>query len=1146
MPQKSIFVFLACLAALFAAPRVVQAETSVFVPESGDFFEFVMLEPGEFGDDDSEPPSAFNLNDDELNSLRVGAEYWRAILQPGSANTRPVKIQVRMVDEYDDNASASSLPLREGPYAGMFELSGAIAGNWFGADGDGFDENLAWVTIDHGKLPSGEWYVGPMASLPQNGDLSDLASTVLHELGHALGIGAFSHEEYDDGKWYFNEHLDNWTKGLRDMYGKPARPNMEITMDGNSDPDSFVMEDKAQIYRGVYFTGKHVQEVLNGAYINFPKDPRLIRDQFGTDPVPGLPINAWEGYDRGPELSHIELQNSLMSHQDYRNWNTLMEAELAALQDLGLKIDRRNFYGYSVYNNNLQNLVNNNPYFARNAAGTGWLTGQPNTTPWGVGLHVYGVNNKITQAADLLADGLYALGIRVDGWENKLTIAPGARVQANGEGGTGLLVSYGKNHILNLRGSVTATGEDGIAVRLDFGDNEMGNRTQYRGSYILVGNYYNSQTQQYEPIHNLLDELNGPLIKQLDVTGTLKGSRAAIYIGENAYVEEINIMSGAQISGDIISEWDENLVTHHPGGDLHTSLTFGLKPNSDGTASAASDSAFNMTLHGGISGPESLDMSVEGGRLNVTGPVEAFSLANKAHLGLYGMNAQNRGALVTADFSNAADATLETGFMAAGQVAGVLAETAQVDGVWALTPLQDYYDGSDIYPAAAVMLTDGSTVTDFSSVILGENPSPTIDYALLSSDPDAPLIGVSRSPDAYSRYADNPGAAGAGRALYQISGLAQGDMQNLFAAIDFSGKDGSGVRSGLAQLNPEAYDVGARVSLQQQQQINTMISQRLRGRMHKYRSNAALASENVAPAAGDNPQENTLPATDAQEWQAWFMPFGSHMNQDNYHGVSGWSSYGLGTLAGVDKTLDSGLTFGMHLAAAVLDTDIRGHHDAELTTHGFYLGAHALHSPEAWDGFYLSGQARIGVENSEMKRNIAINGYERKTKSDWTGVAGSALLGAGKDWAWNNIYAGPLAWVEYGFTHRPDVNENGGGAVDLALDDKFYQSLSFALGAHVGTVTQLTEQLDLQADMMAAWKHELLDDPFHSPAAFRGYESAGFESATELTGRDAMLLQGSLRLDHEAGVYTELNLGAELFRQSSQAVNVSLNFGWEF
>lgn len=95
----------------------------------------------------------------------------------------------------------------------------------------------------------------------------------------------------------------------------------------------------------LYFEGKNVSEALGGKTFTRADGKKIS----------GIPINLWE--DSEPEFSHSDLARSMMSHQNYRSYNNFMEAELALLQDIGYDIDRKNFYGKSIYEDNL-NLVN--------------------------------------------------------------------------------------------------------------------------------------------------------------------------------------------------------------------------------------------------------------------------------------------------------------------------------------------------------------------------------------------------------------------------------------------------------------------------------------------------------------------------------------------------------------------------------------------------------------------------------------------------------------------------------------------------------------------------------------------------------------------------------------------------------------------
>ncbi|WP_419525270.1 hypothetical protein [Bilophila wadsworthia] len=407
-----------------------------------------------------------------------------------------------------------------------------------------------------------------------------------------------------------------------DRYGVTPTTDMEVV---RSEPETapgadLVFTVGEMTESGVLFKGTHVSEVLAGALNG------------------GLPIEGFEGDSL--DLSHIELDRSLMSHQDYRNYQVFMEAELAALQDIGYTIDRKNFYGFSVYGDNLT-LSNGQGYFARNAGGTAYLPGQPNTAAYGVGLHIYGSGNDITQTADLLACGTAGTGIRVDGEANTLRIAPGVRVSADGAYGTGLLLAYGKGQNVVSRGEIRATGTGGAGVRFDFGGSllglDSGLTAEYRGSYIrsrteaAEDESGNIVTQLYER-YELLDELKGPLAERFDVSGPLSGNAAAIYISRNAWVKNINIVNGAALSGDIISDWNpgnsdvQQDQAAANGDDLLTSLSFGRLAAGDGSATDAPDPDFRLRYDGNIFGRHSIRMSVDGGALSFNGRAEVLDV----------------------------------------------------------------------------------------------------------------------------------------------------------------------------------------------------------------------------------------------------------------------------------------------------------------------------------------------------------------------------------------------------------------------------------------------------------------------------------------------------------------------------------------
>lgn len=1078
------------LSLFLPAPYMSEAEAeetvTVLKQDGTPLFELHFFSKGEAIDEDEGGAflSTWTLSDAQKNAVTSAVALWAEVVGPGSANSTPLPFHIGTYDvgnaEAASEANASSLPVL---------VTGVQGGIIHGTAMD----NPAYILV--GRLDFG--IPEHLSPLPSTGAQTDLVSVLYHETAHALGVLSFM----QTGK---NEQFSLWDTHLKDAYGTRLTPGMNVVHEGEGGVPGrdFIVGDATR--SGVTFHGRNVAEVM------------------GNDG--GLLIEGYE--DDYLDLSHIELEHSLMSHQNYRNYSTFMEAELAVLQDLGYSIDRRNFYGFSVYGDDSV-IINENGYFARNEEGNGFLYGVPNTATLGVGLHVYGKRNTITQAADLLACGTAGTGIRVDGSGNTLTLAPGVRVAADGAWGTGILLSYGKNHTVVSRGDVTATGMGGVAARFDFGDNLLGNATEYRGSWIWNNPYeewgWNLVSDPSDPYYNIDPydmelNLDGPLVSSFDVSGLLAGSAASIFVSENAFVENINILSGAHIVGDIVSEWDpQNPDIQYPGdpGELHTALTFGRSARADGTAGEA-DPDFAMTLYGGIDGKKSLDMSLEAGRLAVTDTVNVYSLRNGGRLALYGADEEGFGADVADAFVNEEGAVLETGFLPTGAVNGVKAYSAVLDGTWALRPMPGFYaQNAPVTPQAPVQAEYVSG--GFTDVTLGPDLSPTLDFTL-SFEPGLTIIPT-REQDAYSRFAGNAGAASLGRALYGISGAAEGDMQALLAALDWSEPDGTTVARGLNLLSPEAFDASARAALNRMSSLNALLFQ-------------------------------LMQAPSTEGWSMRLVPYGEGSRQDAHGGFSGWESRSAGFLAAMERGFASGITAGAHLAADTGRTRLDGDR-ARSDSHSVFLGGQARLAPEAWNGFHLSAQARLGLESADMERNLAFNGYARHAESDWTGLGAGFMLGAGRDVTWEtsagSFTAGPLAWLEYSLLRREGITEHGGGAASLHMDGEYYDSLPLSLGAHLAWSGKGENGAGMGLNLTAAWRHELADDTFHTHAHFAGYDGFGFSSSTTLPGRDALFLQASLRLTSpDQAFFMNLSAGGEAFRTAASSLHAGFSLGWRF
>lgn len=1055
---------------------------------------------GPFMGDPLDPyESTWDLNRQQQEKILSAMHYWAEVIIPKPGQP-PAVINVGTYDVV--NAGGISGLIAHGA-GSITQLQAALSGVDPGEPAFGSHAQFVIGKMDFATtayIPS---------QLPRTGRV-DLTTVAIHELAHGLGVYsmAFGHEEVIPYTPFFDANVpfNAWTTHLRDDNGNPARPGQVILCTGCNnpwDPQGFdVRLDKG------YFTGKHVDEVLAGA-------------------MPGVPVKMLDddGYVDNNYMSHIELKNSIMSHQYYRNRTSFMEVELALLQDMGYQIDRRNFFGFSLYGDG-QTLVNQHGYFLRNEQGNGYVVGQYNTATMGVGLHVYGSNNRIFQQADLLTLGAGGAGVRIDGQNNTLVVEPGTRIYADGVNSRAVMFTYGKDHNLIQRGDVQALGVNGVGLSFDFGNNLMSNFGEYRGSWIR---------SVYDQDYYLLPELAGALVNNVDISGRVAGNIAAIYVSPNALVNTINILNGARLEGDIYAEY--NRLDEH-GQQRMTQLTFGRMADLQGQATEQSDPHFRFDYQGNIYGIYNLALSTRGGITSLNGDHYIYSMwiapgSTLAGNSDYTLNPAgsfvNDGILAP---GNSLGRIEVTGLYQQGENGQLLLEVdgrgghdtlvinghAELNGQLTFAPQPDWY-APDWRLDSGEMLQATSYSGEFRTVNAMLS-SPTLTLQATPQGEDHWQLAMLRADNAYSQYAQDSNSQQVGQALDRMVTVAGTDIQPLYQTLDFSAADGSSVGSALQQLSPAAYSAMFASSLNREQQITRIVS-------------------------GSTTPEPQV----AGEWHSFAIPFGGGFWQQRQSDRVGYDASSYGVVFGAEKQSEqqSHWVYGFHGAVSGQSVTVKSPENATGKTTAFDLGIQARYAVDQRAGMYLFGSGRVGIEDSRLDRSISVETYQAKQQASWTGLAGSVAAGGGYRWALNDhLSAGPVAALNYTTLHRPDVKETGSDSSRLALNSSTFDSLRSSIGVNGSWDVPLTSGAAIAADLQLTWDHELLDTDVSQEAYFANYPTQSFSNNSQVAGRDAMGVKAGARYQINKDVELGVGVESELFRSGFDSVAGNLSAVWHF
>ena len=978
-----------------------------------------------------------------------------------------------------------------------------------------------------------------------------IMSTMIHEMGHALGIMTDHTVEGDGTRAVFEaEKFTAWNSHLHDVFGKKAEPDMVIMMNvvegdraSENDPEIFQIfsqEGNNANYLYPTFRGENVDALTGG------RGMTVMGGFSGADTV----------MDGANSLGHPGIMQSVMSYGIIRNM-PFTELELAAFQDMGYVIDRSQFFGKSYYHN-----VGGSTQVNRTPFGT---ADNPNTAVFGLGTHIMRNWLTLTQEADIHAGGYGGGGVRIDGVGNRLTIPQHVIVAAKGDMGTGLLFSYGSQNRITLEGRVEAAGSGGIAAHfgilaagnghgLMIGSHMPAPEPYFAAFYEDVFDTFAIQTQyEFLKAH---EDMSGPLVQEFIISGHLSGSLAAIQIEEDAHVANIAVRNGAVISGDIVSHWASDTWYWLTRESYPATITFGEQGKS-GIMLVDGDIIWRGPREHSLGEENSLNIVQLGGHLN-------FNSRNN------GTNVQswqiNAGAILSGNSSitiDGDDPFYNAGTISPGNSIGVIAidgdyeQAASGNLLMEFTPTetdQFIVTGSAVIdPDATLSLQAlpafyptgvGREITNlemfghspelemalFEEIRLVTITSPTLGFGLDESPGGSLLFIVTREEDAYSQYGTGTTGTSVGNALYGISAQPTGDMQHLFAAIDFSSADGSEVRSALRQLAPTVYDNTARASLHMGHAISGLLLERI----------TAARTLATLPSFADG---QNFPDLQNRSNSAFVFPLGGYFGQSRWDDNYGFNSIYGGAMGGVNRHVENGL-YGLHAAVFHRDTSSRSESTARSRANGVRFGVHGALLPR--EGFFVGGIMSTGLEKTDMTRNVEFNGYQRSNSSSFTAFTAQGAMRAGYEWTDGDFRFGPLGGFDYGYYRRPSLTEENGLATRLRLDSANFHSLRTALGGQLRSLWQLSGDRTLHAGLSILWMHELLDTDSGSTASFVGYSENGFTVKNRRSDRDALALNASLALLSSESVNIGFYLGTELFRSNSSSVQGGFSANWRF
>ncbi|MCF6187903.1 MAG: autotransporter domain-containing protein, partial [Desulfobulbaceae bacterium] len=448
-----------------------------------------------------------------------------------------------------------------------------------------------------------------------------------------------------------------------------------------------------------------------------------------------------------------------------------------------------------------------------------------------------------------------------------------------------------------------------------------------------------------------------------------------------------------------------------------------------------------------------------------------------------------------------------------------------------------------------VVIISGQGGLSDAGVSLAVRPSAVVDYVLFTPDIKSLAVGlkIDFSPMGLTV---NQGAIGDYFNAMQLAGGS--DSMDPHVRYLFYLTDTEELAYTYGQLIPDYYDNFTQTTLLVTKQFALPLKSRL-STIHSFgkipeslteaerfffRQPVRLAynGSNAGLASLLNGSANSY-----SSYGMWINASGFQGREDTVDDFTGYDFDSRNISGGLDFMLTGNVLVGGAIGRTTSTVEVYDSHGAGDIDSVFA----ALYASYFTDSYYLDTMAFYGRHDYDNIRNILAFDQPLQTSSDHDGYSLSAYGEGGYNFRFGGDWVlQPFTALQYIYLKESGFETNGADELNLVMEDRSSESLTFDLGARLNKGFKIPAGI-IAPEVSASWNYDFGLDDQQLTASFAGYRAASFSIIGREEDRQGLEWSAGLRFFSKSGFSSSLRY-IEQHREHSRVGSIIGELRLEF